>query len=96
MTVQMSGRFPVIPIVSIVGKNDLQCHPKFVHNNNLYSFSFIEPAKSSFSNNLQGSNCTVNAQIITNLELAVQKNNSSVTDFVIMLLYKCTNLYEQT
>ena len=49
--------------------------------NNLHSFSFIEPAKSSFSNNLQGSNCTVNAQIITNLELALQKNNSSVTDF---------------
>ena len=51
--------------------------------NNLHSFSFIEPAKSSFSNNLQGSNCTVNAQIMTNLELAVQKKNSSVTDFLL-------------
>ena len=50
---------------------------------NLHSFSFIEPAKSSFSNNLQGSNCTVNAQIMTNLELAVQKNNSSVPDFLL-------------
>ena len=49
----------------------------------MHSFSFIEPAKSCVSNGMQiqGSNFTVNAQIITNLDLSVQKNNSSVTDF---------------
>ena len=31
MTVQISGRFPVISIATIVGENDLQCHPKIVH-----------------------------------------------------------------
>ena len=53
----------------------------------MHSFSFIEPAKSSVSNNLQGSNCTVNAQIMTNPELAVQKNNSSVTYFLLCYYY---------
>ena len=64
--------------------------------NNLHSFSFIEPAKSSFSNNLQGSNCTVNAQIMTNPELAVQKKQFLCNIFFSMLLYKCTKFYEQT
>ena len=32
---------------------------------------------------MPGSNCTVNAHIITNLELEVQKNNSSITYFLL-------------
>ena len=40
---------------------------------------------------MQGSNCTVNAQIMTNPELAVQKNNSSVTDFLLCYYYNYTN-----
>ena len=50
---------------------------------NLHCFGFIEPENSSFSNNIKCSHCTVNAHIITNLYLEVQRNNSSVADCIL-------------
>ena len=56
---------------------------------NLHSYSFIEFAKYSSSNNMQGSNCTVNAQIITNIDLVIQKINSSETNFYYVTILLC-------